>query len=121
MHLKCSNGSKHVLQLKEALQAVEPKGDTRFVSLLLQIGQGMMRSSPVRKALSWLKPSGGAMPFCVIFSRALSEIQSVVQAGLMAIRTSDLGSITRAAASTSFEMTSVAGQPEYVGVMMQIV
>ena len=45
----------------------------------------------------------------------------MVQAGLIAIRTSDLGSITRAAASTSFEMTSVAGQPEYVGVMMQIV
>lgn len=63
MHLKCSNGSKQVLQLKEALQAVDPKGDTSFVSLLLQIGQGMMRSSPVRKALSWLNPSGGAMPF----------------------------------------------------------
>ena len=63
MHLKCSNGSKHLLQLKEALQAVEPKGETRFVSLLLQRGQGMMRLSPVKNALSWLKPSGGAMPF----------------------------------------------------------
>jgi hypothetical protein len=70
MHLKCSKGSRHELQMNEALQAVDPNGEISFVSLLLQRGQGIMRPSPVRNALSWLDPSGGAIPFAVIFSRA---------------------------------------------------
>lgn len=52
MHLKCSKGSRHVLQLNEALHAVDPNGEMSLVFLLLQMGQGMMRSSPVKKALS---------------------------------------------------------------------
>jgi hypothetical protein len=37
-HLKYSNGSKHVLHLYIALQAVDPKWLTTSVSLELQIG-----------------------------------------------------------------------------------
>lgn len=100
------------MQVNDALQGVDPKGEMSFVSLLLQRGQGMMCPSPVRNALSWLDPSGGAMPFAVIFSRASLEIQSVVQAGDRTTSTSALESMTLAALSTSLEMTSVAGHPE---------
>ena len=119
MHLKCSKGSRQELQMNEALQAVDPNGEISFVSLLLHIGQGIIRPSPVRKALSWLDPSGGAIPFAVIFPLASLEIQSVVQAGDNAILISALGSISLADLSTSSEITSVAGHPEYVGVITQ--
>jgi len=100
------------LQVNDALQGVDPKGEMSFVSLLLQRGQGMVCPSPVRNALSWLDPSGGAIPFAVIFSRASREIQSVVHAGDKTTSTSAFGSISLAALSTSSEMTSVAGHPE---------
>ncbi len=119
MHLKCSKGSRQELQMNEALQAVDPKGEISFVSILLQRGHGVTRPSPVRNALSWLDPSGGAMPFAVIFPLASSEIQSVVQAGDNATLISAFGSIARADLRTSSEIISVAGHPEYVGVITQ--
>lgn len=112
MHLKCSNGSRQFKHVNDALQAVDPNALTSFVSLVLQLGQGIVRSSPVRKALSWLWPTGGAIPCVVILTRVSSVIQSVVHAGLIAILTSALGSITRAANMQSSEITSVAGHPE---------
>lgn len=100
------------MQVNDALQGVDPNGEMSFVSLLLHIGHGMVCPSPVRNALSWLDPSGGAIPFAVIFSRASSEIQSVVHAGDKTTSTSASGSISLAALRTSLEMTSVAGHPE---------
>jgi len=98
--------------VNDALHGVDPNGEMSFVSLLLHIGHGMMCPSPVRNALSWLDPSGGAIPFAVIFLRASREIQSVVQAGDKTTLTSASGSISLAALSTSSEITSVAGHPE---------
>jgi len=100
------------MQVNDALQAVEPNALIILVFVLLHKGHGIVFPSPVRNALSLLWPIGGAMPFASIFSRVSSEIQSVVQAGLMDILIWALGSTTRAALRLSSEMTSVAGHPE---------
>ena len=112
MHLKCSNGSLQSRHVNDALQAVEPKALIMLVLELLHKGHGTTLPSPVKKALSWLDPIGGAMPLASILRLVSSEIQSVVQAGDIEIFTSAFGSTDLAAFRESSEITSVAGQPE---------
>ena len=61
MHLKCSNGSLQSRHISNALQAVEPKALIMLVLELLHKGHGTTLPSPVKKALSWLDPIGGAI------------------------------------------------------------
>lgn len=92
------------------------KALTNWVLLLPHCGQCTMVFSS--RAASKLLPTGGAIPYCRSFSFAASVIQSVVHAGdnTCVIRTLLMpcsNNVIRICA----RIMSVAGQPEYVGVI----
>ena len=114
MHLKYSKGSRHALHFQAALQAVEPNSLTTEVFNEAQRGQ-RMSGLPSKSRFEAL-PAGGAMPYARSFSFPSALIQSVVHGGdkTRRIVTSPRSSCSRHDLMLS-SMTSVAGQPEYVG------
>jgi len=65
MGLKCSKGSRQAMQRHSALQAVEPKADSRSVWALPQRGQGTAAARRPTMRIGTAPSSvgpGGAMP-----------------------------------------------------------
>src|SRR5205085_12381777 len=119
--LKCSKGSRQATQRYSALHAVEPNAASFSVCTLPQCGHAIFsslrRKMRIGDVPSGIVGPGGAMPYCRSLRLPSSRVQSVVHAGARR-------SVARAgprpsasmAANTFCSMTSVAGQPEYVGV-----
>ena len=112
MHLKWSKGSPQAVHAKWALQAVEPKGLTRRVSRLPQRGQDTAVEVPVRNLRSAVVPSGGAIPWMRIFSRASGPMRSVLQIGFPTQTTETAEPQVETADFTLSRMTSEAGHPK---------
>src|SRR6266699_4862502 len=120
MALNSSNGCRHSLQNQIDLHAVEPNTLLCCVSCDLQYGQ-RIAAARRRKGINSDESAGpgGAIPYASSFSRAACVIQSVVQAGAYVVRISTGPSASTASARRiSISISCIAGQPEYVGVIV---
>src|SRR5512144_2225028 len=117
MFLKWSKGSRQALQTHSDLHAVDPKRESSRVSGDPHWGQRSERVSGT--GAPGARGSGGATPYSTSLRRPSSLIQSVVHAGerTRSTLTSSYPSST-SAATTSARIASIAGQPEYVGVIV---
>src|SRR5262249_37740751 len=108
--LNSSKGCAQALQYISDLQAVAPNSLFMIVSRERQNGHSTRRCSGTN--------SGGPRPYAESFSLASSAIQSVVHAGVNTVSTFTCAHpFSCNAAVMSCLMTSIAGQPEYVGVI----
>src|SRR6266508_2517157 len=118
MALTWSKGSLQALQDHRALHAVDPNRLSSRVSREPHCGHltaSVSATGPVAGLTGW----GGATPYSSRAALPASVIQSVVQAGLRTVLTSTSSyPAPWQAASTSARIDSIAGQPEYVGVMV---
>src|SRR5205807_8426720 len=109
---------RHVTQRQSALQGVEPNPASSSTSRDPQSGHAA--GAPTSSSGNVVRPSGGAIPKPRSFPRADSRIQSVVHAGDSFVTTLTASYDASSATRTSCAMTSVAGQPEYVGVSVTV-
>src|SRR5688500_18145998 len=111
MHLKYSKGSRQLEQRYNALQGVEANSLSFSVCADAQRGQDTFGSRNMCFGLP-TACAGGAMPYSLSFSRALSVSQSLVQGGDNTDSTLGLRYPSKASrTSIDLLMTSVAGQP----------
>src|SRR3569832_560443 len=121
MGLKCSKGSRHDMQRYSDLHAVDPKADSFSVCRLPQCGHAIALDWWLIRRMgacaSGMAGPGGAMPYSRNLRLPSSLIQSVVHAGARrSVARAGPRPSSRIADSTLHSITSVAGQPEYVGV-----
>src|SRR5262245_8407109 len=115
MHLKYSKGSRQVVQRYSALHGVDANSLSRSVRVDAQRGHAMLGSLNRWRGLATVC-AGGAIPYSRSLLRPSGDSQSLVHAGdsTVSMRT------FACPAAVSFSriepwMTSVAGQPVYVG------
>src|SRR5512139_650397 len=117
MVLKWSKGSRQALHTHNDLQAVDPNRLNSRVSGDPHSGQRIDRVSGTGAPGS--RAVGGATPYSSSLRRPSSLIQSVVHAGESTSSTVTSWYPSPASASiTSARIASIAGQPEYVGVIV---
>src|SRR5262245_52411434 len=117
-----SRGSPQAVHRQSDLHAVEPKRDSSSVAGEPQCGQRTdRRSGTIPGRAAGPAGPGGAMPAAASRSRPAGLIMSVLQAGDSTVRTStSVAPAAVAATATSARITSIAGQPEYVGEIVTV-